>query len=160
MKKIDFGQTMSILANVGVIAGIIFLGVELRQNTSAIRGTTIQAISSQLVESNFIGVDNADLRLAWQHANSDSEQVTSTDVQILSWYYAGSMRIMENRYRQAQFGTIDEETLDQFFGFGNVYGTPYFEQWWETRRGRYPEDFVNWMEREVIPRAQRELVEN
>jgi len=160
MKKIDFGQTISILANVGVIAGIFFLGVELRQNTNAIRGTTIQAISSQLVESNFIGVDNADLRLAWQHVNDDSQQVTPADVQILSWYYAASMRIMENRYRQAQFGTIDEETLDQFFGFGNVYGTPYFEQWWETRAGRYPEDFVNWMEREVMPRAQLELEEN
>ena len=32
MKKIDLGQALGILANVGVIAGIIFLGVELRQN--------------------------------------------------------------------------------------------------------------------------------
>ncbi len=32
MKKIDLGQTVSILANVGVIAGIIFLGIELQQN--------------------------------------------------------------------------------------------------------------------------------
>lgn len=32
MKKIDVGQTVSILANFGVIAGIVFLAVELRQN--------------------------------------------------------------------------------------------------------------------------------
>ena len=32
MKKIDIGQTASILANLGVIAGIIFLAVEIRQN--------------------------------------------------------------------------------------------------------------------------------
>ncbi len=32
MKKLDLGQTLGILANVGVIAGIVFLGVELRQN--------------------------------------------------------------------------------------------------------------------------------
>ena len=30
LKKIDLGQTISILANVGVIAGIVFLAVELR----------------------------------------------------------------------------------------------------------------------------------
>ena len=32
MKKLDVGQTISILANVGVIAGIIFLWLDLRQN--------------------------------------------------------------------------------------------------------------------------------
>ncbi len=34
MKKIDLGQTITILANVGVIAGIVFLAVELRQNNT------------------------------------------------------------------------------------------------------------------------------
>ncbi len=29
MKKIDLGQTIGILANVGVIAGILFLGIAL-----------------------------------------------------------------------------------------------------------------------------------
>lgn len=31
MKKIDLGQTLTILANIGVIAGIVFLGMEIRQ---------------------------------------------------------------------------------------------------------------------------------
>lgn len=31
MKKIDLGQMLTILANVGVIAGIVFLGMEIRQ---------------------------------------------------------------------------------------------------------------------------------
>ena len=34
MKKIDLGLTISILANVGVIAGIVFLALELQQNNS------------------------------------------------------------------------------------------------------------------------------
>jgi hypothetical protein len=32
MKNIDLGQTITILANIGVITGIVFLGFELRQN--------------------------------------------------------------------------------------------------------------------------------
>ena len=32
MKNIDLGQTIGILANLGVIAGIVFLAVELQQN--------------------------------------------------------------------------------------------------------------------------------
>ena len=36
MKKIDLGQAIGILANVGVIAGIVFLGMELRQNNELV----------------------------------------------------------------------------------------------------------------------------
>ena len=32
MKKVDLGQSIGILANVGVIAGIVFLVIELQQN--------------------------------------------------------------------------------------------------------------------------------
>ena len=32
MKKIDLGETIQVIASVGVIAGIVFLGVELQQN--------------------------------------------------------------------------------------------------------------------------------
>jgi len=32
LKKIDLGPAIGILANAGVIAGIVFLGMELRQN--------------------------------------------------------------------------------------------------------------------------------
>lgn len=36
MKKIDLGQAIGILANVGVIAGIVSLGMELRQNNELV----------------------------------------------------------------------------------------------------------------------------
>jgi hypothetical protein len=37
MKRFDLGQMVAILANVGVIAGIMFLAVELRQNNDLLR---------------------------------------------------------------------------------------------------------------------------
>jgi hypothetical protein len=36
MKKIDIGQTIGILANRGVIAGIVFLTIEINQNSEAL----------------------------------------------------------------------------------------------------------------------------
>ncbi len=36
MKKIDLGQAIGILANVGVIAGIVLLGMGLRQNDEVV----------------------------------------------------------------------------------------------------------------------------
>jgi len=36
MKKIDLGQMIGILANIGVIAGIVLLAVEIDQNSQAL----------------------------------------------------------------------------------------------------------------------------
>ena len=40
MKKIDLGQSIQIIANIGVIAGIVFLGLEIRQMNQKIRDNT------------------------------------------------------------------------------------------------------------------------
>ena len=44
MKKLDLGQTVSILANLGVIAGIVFLGIEIRQNNYLLETQSISEI--------------------------------------------------------------------------------------------------------------------
>ena len=46
MKKIDLGQTLNTLANVGVIAGIVFLGLELSQNNDILESHKLAALSS------------------------------------------------------------------------------------------------------------------
>ena len=64
MKKIDPGQTIQILANVGVIAGIAFLAVELRQNNELLRSSSRQALLDHdlsLVETGMaVGADQFD----------------------------------------------------------------------------------------------------
>ena len=65
MKKIDLGQAISILANVGVIAGIVFLAVEIQQNTSAIRSQSSIAVNDSLAHLNQALYDNPELTDIW-----------------------------------------------------------------------------------------------
>ena len=51
MKKIDLGQTITILANVGVIAGIVFLAIELRQNNELLGQQARIASNEQWIAS-------------------------------------------------------------------------------------------------------------
>ena len=50
MKKIELGQMITVLANIGVIAGILFLGYELRQNTLVSRAAALQSIAEKIIE--------------------------------------------------------------------------------------------------------------
>jgi len=55
-RRIDLAQTVTILANIGVIAGIVFLTFELRQNNAQLASqfrTSFYAMRSEL-ESDFI----------------------------------------------------------------------------------------------------------
>lgn len=48
MKKLDFVQFITILANVGVIAGIVFLSLEVRQNTAQMRAQAAFTINQSV----------------------------------------------------------------------------------------------------------------
>lgn len=50
MKKIEIGQMVSVLANVGVIAGIIFLALELGQNNELMEAAARQAQNDRIQE--------------------------------------------------------------------------------------------------------------
>ena len=66
MKKIDLGQTISTLANIGVIAGIVFLGVESSQSTKAVMGATYQTLSSERAERAELLADSSVMTTAVQ----------------------------------------------------------------------------------------------
>ncbi len=51
IKKIDLGQSLTILANLGVIAGIVFLGYELRQNQVVVQAQTRNEITRMFVDT-------------------------------------------------------------------------------------------------------------
>jgi len=53
MKKIDLGQTVTILANVGVLVGILLLVYELNQNRQMMQAQTRNAVSETLVDMLF-----------------------------------------------------------------------------------------------------------
>ncbi len=87
MKKLDLGQTVSILANLGVIAGILFLAVEVSQNQTALEeGNRISAMTAaQNSVSNFSSLrtllaENGELAEIW-HRGSIGEPLTAVETQ-------------------------------------------------------------------------------
>jgi len=61
MKKINLGQTIQILANVGVIAWIVFLAVEIRTNTESNRIAVEQGLEANWMLINSQIASDSDL---------------------------------------------------------------------------------------------------
>ena len=73
MIKIRAAEAISVIANIGVLAGLGFLAYEIRQNTQAIESATIQALAQQTLDASMIGVENPELRVAFARASRGLE---------------------------------------------------------------------------------------
>ena len=156
MKKIDFGQTASVLANIGIIAGMLFLGFELRQNTLISRGAAVQSISEQVNSWQIEMASNDDwIRIMVFLEDGGTYTELSSEDRIRYRYVVNpTIRVMENRYRQVQLGIIDRSELDVGGGKANVswYRSAHFIEFWKADGAsiRWAPDFIDFMETQVM----------
>jgi hypothetical protein len=123
MEKIN--QWLTLAANVGVLAGIVFLIIEVEQNTRAQHGSTMQAFVAATAENN--GILSASDDLTAIVVRGDSEGIDVLDPVEKRRYLHLATQVFqgwEALYLQTLNGTIDEsfwkskrpglaDTLDQ-----------------------------------------------
>jgi hypothetical protein len=106
MRKIDLGQTISILANIGVIGGIAFLALELRQNnmlmTSQSRANQMEQVLD-IQEEVFL---NSDLAAILVKAGA-GEPLTSVEQLRLDAFQQKVILGMQFQYEEFQSGALD-----------------------------------------------------
>jgi hypothetical protein len=150
MKKIDFGQAVQILTNMGVIVGIVLLGVELRQNNAALE--TQARLEREDVRRRALTrrIESPDLIRAWvKSAQGDAltpEEIFLVDLEnsisFVDWMYT---------YMQVHDGLLDEEAI--ILGtWREQFHLPYrrMSESWAGTEHRYTPEFVEFMEEHII----------
>ena len=89
MKKLDLGQTITILANLGVIAGILFLGIELQQNNALLGAQARTARFEVAIDSTNMIVSTPSIARA-QMKDRNGEPLTEEEEYILTEWYWGT----------------------------------------------------------------------
>ena len=156
MKKIDAGQTIAILANVGVIAGIAFLAFELRQNTQA-----VQLASAQ---SYLTGGSELDLRIATDTElasllirSENPEPLSAVEELRLARFTYAVLRQWETAQYLHSIGALDESLwlayrheIAKIFLRGDR-----MREYWSSNSESFTPAFRNEME-EVLSGSERE----
>jgi hypothetical protein len=89
MKQFDLSRSISIVANLGVIVGLIFLGYEVQQNTSQLRadaGYSINEAVDSLNSSSYQDREFAALLLQAEQSFSELERVDQA--RIVSFFFS------------------------------------------------------------------------
>ena len=112
MKKIDLGQTVSILANVGVIAGIAFLAFEIRQNTLATQMQTAQSYTNEMNAADYFYLDHPELMEITTKA-IDGKTLSRDEAGRIRIYFRNLFRVWQSAFYQYQNASLDDRFLVQ-----------------------------------------------
>lgn len=151
MKKVDLGQTINAVANVGVIAGNVFLAVELGQNSEQIELQTREQLNARRAAIVDTTLENPELLVSMRKTAEELTQIEHDRLMLLG------LKLLlncEEQYYEALGGRLSEE--DAIRAMRTVYhrervnyGGPLA---WPEYRDRASPGFVRWMEMNIVPK--------
>ena len=143
----DWGAIGEIVGGIAVVATLIYLGIQLRQNTAGMQASAFQqwvAVHTQIMA----GVMDKDVAAAVQAGAADTRNLTEDNYVQFITYCRQFMHMQQAQYYLYRQGVIREEIwnynradLIGFFVFPGV------KQWWEAgARTHFTPDFVRMLE--------------
>jgi hypothetical protein len=124
----QLNKWLTLTANFAVVAGIIFLAVEIRQNNVLLLSESRQAAMSNDQTALLVGLDNVDIFEKW----ISPEELSATDQYRLSIIFIVDVRNREFEYAQYLNGVLDEQS---WLSYRDVLlfnlTTPRGRIWWD-----------------------------
>ena len=148
-----FTAWMEVLANIGVLVGIIFLTIEVSQNTLATKSEASLAIQTSISESISEVSTNSEVFDVIAKVYAD-EDLTSKERLLASFRWHSILKMMEGALMQYDLGVIDSSVIDSFHNelYLVTHGTK-FSRWnWKNQA----HSFSSQMQRHVAEVIERE----
>ena len=138
---------VEIIGFLSLVGSLAFVGVEIRQNTSAVRGATNQAISDQVGELMLtIATDDNLARLVKRLYDGETQdQFDPVDDMRLYMTIMTGLRRVEKIFLQIEDGILDDRAFDRI-GL-SFYRSNYGQEIWQANKQFFDREFVPFIEK-------------
>ena len=142
-------EIIEILGLVAIIGSLIFVGIEIRQNSLAVRGATHQSISEQVTKLYMsVATDERLAELVSQMLPNDIDslrnKLNAADQLSLDFIVLTGLRRIENIYLQKLDGILLDQAFDRI-GL-EFYQTKYSIETWEKYKTGFDSSFIDFFE--------------
>ena len=144
MNKKEFIEILGITA---IIGSLLFVGIEIRQNSLAIRGATHQSISEQVTKLYMNIATNDKLsKLVPQMLSNDTlrNNLNEADQIRLDFTILTGLRRIENIYLQQLDGILSDKAFERI-GL-EFYQTQFSKETWEKYKTGFDSAFIDFFE--------------
>ena len=142
MTKLE--RWLTLVANVSVVAGIVFLAAEMRQNTAAILAQTRDSITEKQMEYLGWRATTPELATAISTANDQGlAAMTVTERSLYSGWVSAQVREWENSFYQYRRGLFTQQEYEARRSHWRIeLNEEVFRFWWTAYlRTRFESDF-------------------
>jgi hypothetical protein len=107
MKLAELAQVAEIIAAVAVVVSLVYVGIEVRSNTSAVRGAAMQAIATTDADALMTIAADADLSEIIRIGHLNPSQFNEAEAFRYHTFMRQFWLSFQNIYQQSELGLID-----------------------------------------------------
>jgi len=132
-----------LLGAVGVIASLIYLAIQIRQNTSVARAETTKDLYLASREAIMAIASNDHLAKIW----TEIRNFENEDEARRYAFYQSFFRLYELQFNLAKQGLLDDSIAGSYELIIRMFaGTPYFPAYWERAHGEFNDEFATYVD--------------
>ncbi|MDA0272499.1 MAG: hypothetical protein O3C68_04510 [Proteobacteria bacterium] len=145
----DLGNIGDFLGGIGVALTVIYLALQIRQNTKSVESNTLAAkaqmrfqIATDAVQSiRSVRMDDSLLDAFVKVA--DGKELDSKDLLLIDLYAREIFRSAEGNFFQHRNGSIDEEEFEGMLMFyKDSFQSPSMKSFWHDNKHQFPSAFI------------------
>jgi hypothetical protein len=131
------------VANVAILGGLVFLALEIQQNTNAIRSTAVQELIGVAREHPLMYVRHPEVN---RLAMADYDSLSEEDQRRRFWLDVSYWHAMQGLFRQNELGTLPESEWEVWVRIICANYERSVPELWEHTAVTHAADFIQFVE--------------
>ncbi len=141
MDIMELGAIGELVGGVAVIGSLIYVGLQVRQNSNWLRASVVDTSSQRLTDMHYFMASEGNTAIIEAIA-TDADAIEPTVAVRLGQAYMAIARNAETAYFQFQLGHLPDQLWRGYETHVHVIAsTRFFLPWWEMRRSMFHEAF-------------------
>lgn len=139
----DLGNIGEFVSGLAVVVSLLYLAIQIRQNTRSLRASAHHSITAHIAELNRTIVEQGEVAAILEVGLKDPVALSPQDRRRFNAYNSARFRHYDNLYYQYRVGTLEPS---QWHGFDSLLRThlrqPGIVRWWDEASAFYSDEFV------------------
>jgi hypothetical protein len=141
----EFNYIAEIVASIAVIASLVYVAIQIRQNTSTNKLMSAQNLSHELRETLSLVAASTELTDIHLRAMQDIESLSTTEKHRFYMLLNNVYRVYESTYYQSTQGVVDDAVLNGVLGNMHIgKNTSGYQSFWQDRKSIFSKEFQDY----------------
>ena len=145
------GAIGEIIGAAAVVISLVYLAVQIKQNSKMVAANTFQSISTTASRETMEIAQNESLSALIVKMTSEPPSITPTEAMQAQLLLRAIFRNYENHYYQYSRGYFEDEVWSGYVNtMGEQLASPFGRTWWENHQRAFGKSFVAFVNNELI----------